>query len=101
MTELFPTLQEIKAEAVNAKKPMLYMHDFYNVTGFLATPLATDNMLTKLVNCLVKGLNDHDILPRFVLIIPNTDLVTFIMKFNAGTTLLSSTAINWIVRQMS
>ena len=77
------------------------MHDYYNVTGLLVTPLAMANILAKLVNCLVKGLNDHIVLPCFVIMLPDSDIVNYITHFSAGTTLLSSTAIDWIARQMS
>ena len=52
-------------------------------------------------NAFTKALNDNLILPRFVIIVPNADVLIYVKKQKAGITLLSGAAINWMANQMT
>ena len=52
--------------------------------------------MTRVLNALVKALNDYNIMPRFILIIPDKDILEHILHYEAGTLMPSGAAINWM-----
>ena len=58
------------------------------------------DVLTRLVNALVKALNDHQKISRFIVIIPDDDVVHHTCQFDAGQTVPFGAAVNWVANQM-
>ena len=89
-----------KAQSVRQQVP--YIYDYYNVSCFTPNPnsLVTD-VLARMVNCLVKALNDALQLPRLIVIIPDSDILKFVIcKSEDHTSMLVTTTITWVINQM-
>ena len=101
VNEIFHALPGIKTEAITSKSKIPYVYETYNVFCFAANPLShVRNALARLTNALIKALNDHNQLPRFILVVPNNDLLEYIRSYKGGITTLTGVAINWIANQM-
>ena len=85
------------------KKERPYIYDFYNVRCFIRNPLSdVKNVLTRLVNALVKVLNEATKLPRFIRVIPNQDIVTYIKRnwSSKHCDIIANIAVKWIINVM-
>ena len=103
LNQIYHELPSIRHKAQTARQQVPYVYDFYNVSCF--TPnlnsLVTD-VLAKFVNCLVKALNDTVQLPRIILIIPDGDILRFIMRKDEDSAhILTMTALSLIINQMA
>ena len=102
--EIFHTLQQMKTEAATAKKEMPYVYDYYNILCVRANPLnqgPNSSILVNMVNSLVHTLNENNKMPKYILVIPDSNVVNYVWKYKTGTSLMSGTAIDWIASQMA
>ena len=96
---IFP---ELKREAVHNRQKVPYIYEYYNVSCFTSAPDALVlDILARFVNCLIKALNDMSKLPRFIVVVPETDILQFVNFSQQGTRYVCREAISWIVAQMA
>ena len=101
VNEHFHILPEMKNKAAISKSEIPYLYQQYNVKCFASNLLSQlKDILTRLVNALVKALNDHQVLPRFVIVIPDDDIVHHALKYDVGVSMPVGAAINWLANQM-
>ena len=94
-------MAKLKTQALEEKRPIPYMYDHFNVQIFTANPLSSlRNVMTRLVNSLIKALNDATKLPRIILVVPDIDLLKHTKNFDFGTVETSTAAIDWVMTQM-
>ena len=102
LLEIYHTLSQLKSEVVTEHEDKPYIYDFYTVSSSTASPVFNiKNILPRIINVLVQLLNEDTYLPRFIVIVPGDNIVNYVHQFNAGTTFLSGTVIEWIVTQMN
>ena len=82
------------------------MYDFYNVSCYTPNPSSLiTNVMSRLVNCLVKALNDALKLPRLIVVIPDMDLCNFVQnRFQPNTydsPHIIREAVFWILNQFA
>ena len=88
-------------EAKFEKTDNLYIHEQYNVTTFTPNPNSLlRDVMAKMVNVLIKALNDTLKLPRLIVVIPDCNILEFVKKDDEGIKIVSSGAVNWIIKQM-
>ena len=81
---------------------MPYIYDYYNVKCFTPNPnTVLKDVLARLLNCFVKALNDHNKLPRLVIVIPDLDILKHINHFGFGVKYLIHEAMQWLLTQFS
>ena len=99
----FHTFQRMRDNAKTDRRDPPYMYDFYNVACYTPNPKSTlRNVLARLVNCLVKALNNSKKLPRVIIILPESNLADYLSRNkNFDLKVLATKAINWIMNQMS
>ena len=103
LLDIYGELSRIRADAIISKEPVPYVHDFYNVQFFTANPLSEiTNIMTRMVNSLVKALNEVKVLPRIILVIPDDNILHQVGKLNPSTDALIviEKAVNWMLTQM-
>ena len=77
------------------------MYQYYNVFCFTPNPKSVlRNVLARLVNCLIKALNNAKKMPRMIIIIPENDLVEYLSHKNFDMKVLANKALNWVMNQM-
>ena len=101
VSETFPALPELKVVLKEERRPSLYIYDYYNITCHAENQLsANENTMARLVNAVIKGLNEPHRMPRIILMIVDTDLLTHIKHVGFGESQVIGSAINWIVRNV-
>ena len=101
LCDIFDTMQRMKEDAKDKVQLMPYIYDFYNLSFIMENPLShVRNAMTHLVNALVKTLNEETSLPRFILVIPDWDILKYIDHFTFGISLIAGKCLNWIINNM-
>ena len=103
MHDIYHALQEMNNQAKVNQHGTPYIYDMYNVRCFTANPLSElKNVATRLVNALIKALNDYEKLPRMIVIIPDLDILRFLRIDDRDNSLSSilQELIKWIITNM-
>ena len=80
---------------------MPYLFDYYNVVGKAMTDsFSTRNGLARIINPLVDALNSAVRLPRFVIVIPDWDILRDMKLMRFGVSYMSGCSLNWLCQQM-
>ena len=99
--DIFPTLPELKSQAVdtgNEVKAKLYFYEYFNVFCFTANPLSINNSpLARIYNSLLKGLNESVKLPRVVMFVLDGDLIESIDYHTSGKSHVIDSSWQWLV----
>ena len=80
--DIFDTMQRMKEDGKDKAQLMPYIYDFYNVSFIMET------------------LNEETSLPRFILVIPDWDILKYIDHFTFGISLIAGKCLNWIINNM-
>ena len=104
LMETYHELSTMKSAAVTDRKKPPFIFQFYNVYTFTMNPLSLQHdVLARIVNCLIKGLNDNVKLPSLLIMIPDHDLLNFLWEKTDGDrdiSILLNRAIGWIATQI-
>ena len=66
----------MKNKAKEEKRAKPYIFDYYNVKCFAVDPLsASSDVITNLINCVIRAVNENAKLPRHIIVIPENNLV--------------------------
>ena len=101
INETYHALQQMKAESrVNpSEKP--YVYTMYNVRCFTSKPAClVQNIPARIVNCLIKALNEAFSIPRFIVVVPDWDILRFINHFTYGVEILVQESLDWMIDNM-
>ena len=101
LTEIYHTFLRMRDEAVKSQCRPPYVFEQYNVACFTPNPQTLlKDVLARLINCLIKALNDAVKLPRLIVIIPEEDLLQFISAPGYSVKKLSHEALTWLFNQV-
>ena len=68
---------------------------------FTSQPLTSVKSIpTRLVNALIKALNDNNKLPHLMIFMPDWDIVNYVNYFQSGVKEIFNETINWILAQV-
>ena len=102
LNEIFDEFTMMRDRAVADKKPIPYLFDHYNVDRF--TPGQIQRMCTspmaRILNCLIEPINNLHMLLRFIVIIPDWDIVKVINYQDYGVSRIIGACIEWLVREV-
>ena len=76
------------------------MYEFYNINFLIESPLTLGNPLSHILNQLIKELNKEIALPRFVIVIPDWDILKMINHFGYGVSGMIGKTLNWLIIEM-
>ena len=101
VNETYHSLASMKCDYVVEKKPLPFVYQHYNVSCYTTNPLAQNkDVISRLLNCFIKALNDHAYLPQVIIMIPDHDLIHHIDDYGPGFRLLVGTSIGYIADQI-
>ena len=77
------------------------MFSQYNVNAFTSGPIARaiNNPMVKIVNCFIEALNRFHTLPRFIVVVPDQDIIKAIDFYNFSISKIIQRSLEWMVRQ--
>ena len=87
----------LRAEAVVNNRPAPYVFSNYNVSTFTSAEKLLRNPMTRMLNCFIEALNKYHVLPRFIIIIPDWDIVKFIDYSRYGISKMLGMCLEWLV----
>ena len=102
LDDMYKTLQDLKTAAIDKKIRMPYIYKQFNVKLLMMGSLTQyKSVMARLVNSLIKGLNDSPTkLPRFILILPDADILRFLNFYTYGVTTVTGCCLTWIINTM-
>ena len=77
LREAFNTFISMRNQAAIQKKQPPYIFKYYNVFGYFQSKNSMVCGITRVLNAAVEGLNARIKLPRFMVIVQDTDIITF------------------------
>ena len=81
MRDTYHTLQDIQTQNRLSKTKDLFIHEEFNVKCFTARPLSlVRSTLARIMNALIKALDEVNKLPRLIVVLPHDDLAKFLCK---------------------
>ena len=90
----------MKSEAHFDNRPLPYVYSYYNVSCYFDTPLSkTKSTAARILNSIIDGLNTWAHLLRYILIIPDTDIIEYFQRYDYED--ISDFEIcSWMVKQI-
>ena len=83
-----------------AKKDPPYLHQNFNIFGFHQKHLSAVKGLARILNAFTEGLNTRPKLPKYVIMVPDKDMITCIDYFSFGATDVFEKCLTWILQQI-
>ena len=96
----FAILQRLKIDAGSTNRPPPYIYDYYNVSVWYPGTSTIKQCITRIYNAFISALNKSPLLPKYVLIIPDCDIILG-TKFDYGMSRLLEEQIDWLIRQLN
>ena len=95
-------MQAMKTSATwTADKQVPYLYAQYNVFFFFVSQSShINNCLTKIHNSVVEGFNCREHLPKYILFMPDDDILVSLNHFTYGISSLLGICINWLAKQV-
>ena len=92
---------DAKTRATKKKEGMPYLHNNYNVSGFIMNHVtASKNTLANIVNAFTEAMNQNIHLPRFVIVVPDWDILKYINHVGYGLSMMTDKSLNFIITAM-
>ena len=102
LVDTYDSLVNMKttAKIKNATPP--YLHEMYNVTGAFTNPLSPiQPTIARMFNALVGALNDTHHLPKYIVVIPDMDILSTIDYYDHGVKELIEDNVRWLLKNMA
>lgn len=86
-------------EQKSVNKP--YIINYYNPTGyFLETAVDAKRVIGRIINAFIKGLNERDRLPKFLVVTLDKEIIDDLNYFDFGAAKGLATHIQWLVKHI-
>ena len=102
LCEIYNGLLAIRATARINKRSPPYIFDHYNVFGFFANlTFYVRSSLARILNAVIEGINTKSKLPRYVIIIPDKDILESFKFCDFGIKTLLKGSIQWLHQKIN
>ena len=100
--EWYPSFTALKNQAIKSKMPWPYLFAYYNVDVIYTKQLSDEKTLMgKMLNSLIKKLNEVKHLPRYIVIIFDKELIVDAQIFDFGAHETYEYALRWFVNNVA
>ena len=101
LRETFPTMQTLKTSTSMDNKSLPFIYKQFNVFYFfMSRNTFIQNILTKVHNAIVEGLNRRDYLLKYIVFMLDEDFIVAMDHFVFGISHLITTCLNWLSVQI-
>ena len=102
VNDYFHALQETQKEAVKSDSDQPFMYRKYEVKCFTARPASSvKSVPARMVNALIKALNESFRIPRFIIVVPDWDILKYINYNTYGVEKVVTEMLDWMFEKMS
>ena len=84
----------------NKKLPMPYLYQQFNVLAYHNTRSSTFKDIARQLNPLLEALNERPKLPKYILLVPDHDIINETKAYGFGASYILGSAIHFLIRQM-
>ena len=98
LISMFSKLQALNSSAVSTNKTRPFIYEMYNVSAWTGSG---KKCITRIVNALVAALNEKTILPKYILMVIDRDIIMDTEKVDRGYWLLIEDQIEWVQKQIT
>ena len=99
LCDLAPALQRRHRTAALANKTQPFIHERFNVFTFYQSPVTFDTFAC-IANALIDGINRRIKVPRYLIVMPDRDLINATDYFNFGISKLLGICTNWLAKRL-
>ena len=89
-----------KLRAKIAKKNPPYIYQFFNVFGFYQNNFSALRGMVRLLNTCIQALNTRPRLPKYLILVPNCDLISSMTFFGFSALTVFIRCLTWLVKQI-
>ena len=101
MKELWPAILASKAKAVVDKRPLPYLFNHYNLIPCYPTSANLARLaIGRMLNEFIANINDKDFLPRYIIIVPDKDIIESSRQAGFGCKVVFEKTLFWLMQQM-
>ena len=96
-------LHEQKVKGKNQAKVVVpYMYHHYNVERFTTGNITSmsSSPLARILNNLIEAVNEYQILSRFIVIVPDLDILKSIKHYDYGVSKIIGSGLEWLVQEI-
>ena len=95
----FPALRA--AALQDNEQPAPFIFSNYNVSTFTANDRSVRSIFARILNCLIDSLNKYHLLPRFIVMIPEWDILKHLNYYEFGISKMIGAGIEWLIDEIS
>ena len=102
LAQSYSVLQQQDSESVVKRRRRPYIYEMYNIqalynsNNFQYEKAAVGRM----VNSMIKGLNAAAYLPKYILFVPDLDIITSANFYAFGNGIVLEAAVHWMVKEI-
>ena len=101
MKSLWPAILASKSKAIVDHKPQPYLFQFYNILPMYSTQiLSARSAVSRIFNNFVGGPNENSFLPKFIIILPDKDIIESSHHAGFGCRKVFEKTINWLLSKI-
>ena len=101
LISIYSALQELKTDYATNHKPMPYLYEHYNISAWYQSPLLNQIRMARILNSFLDGLNERKKLPKYVLLIPDEDIILGVNYIGYGVMTMIKEQLNWLFKQIN
>ena len=100
LRETFSMFSAMAASAKTRGRPRPYLFDYFNVIHAFSRGNGVRSTIARIRNALVEMVNERDHLPKFLIVVADKDIVTYINHVNFGVSLRIQRCIDWLINNI-
>ena len=101
LRDIFPTLQAMNTQSVVAQKARPFMYEYYNVIPeYPVSSNYTKSTAVRIFNQLVSLMNEKERLPKYILLLPDKDILSYVNHKNFGIGQITLDLMNWLCKEI-
>ena len=99
--EIYQTFPSLKLQAIRLNRKIPYCYEKFNVeTFFYNNSYGLKSPVSHLLNSVINTINAQEFLPKYLIIIPDKDIVDFINYTQRGISQIIGTILDWLIKQI-
>ena len=102
LRETFPTLKTMTEETIKNKKTPPYIEEEFNVCSLYTDVFnQTKSTAARIYNCVVEEMNTRHRLPKYIVVVPDRDVITNGDDFGKDAPVLLYTLLRFLVKNIN
>ena len=101
LLSIFDAFMELRKVVVIKRRNQPYLFDFFNVLGYFQSKASMVRGIVRMLNAFIDALNTRKKLPRFIIFVPDRDLITQVNYPDFGASEVFEHCIEWLVKQVN